>query len=163
DEGDESWDKLNSHFFTTPALNLRLEGENRTGPGYSPDDLSFLLDAETTAKIDHICSAHDVSSEVFLFACWQILVWHLTDSKDFAIDYLCESKRIGGLREALGAFARFCPAHSHVEPDYRFIEMLEMVDQSIRSANERLNPILRRDSGVIENGHLAGRANAIGF
>ena len=165
---DERWNGLNPHLSSASPLMLGLEREGHavagpTGFGWLPNCVSVRLDDETTAKIDRISSAHNVSTGVFLLACWQILVWRLTGRKDIKIDILCESRRIGGLREALGAFASFCPVQSHIEPDYQFIEMLEIVDQSIRSANKRLNHLLHQDGGIKENGRLAERVNAIGF
>jgi hypothetical protein len=100
--------------------------------GFEPDCVSFVLSASTASKIDRISSAQGVSPDVFLLACWQILVWRLTGRKDVTIDSLCEGRKIVELREALGTFARFCPARRRLEPEYQFTELLEMVDQSLR-------------------------------
>jgi amino acid adenylation domain-containing protein len=163
EDGDESWDMQNPHFSSPLPLMLGLERATYTIIEYSPESVSSALDAETTAKINRISSIYNASPDVFLLACWQILVWRLTGHKDITIYSMIEGRRIGELREALGPFARFCPARSHVEPDYQFAEMLEIADQSIRSANKYLNYILRQDSGTIEDDRLVEWANAIGF
>ena len=163
DGKDEIWDGLNPHFTSAQPIMLGLERASNTVFECSPDCVSFLLDAETTTKCDRISSAHNVTPDVFLLACWQILAWRLSGRKDITIDYLYESRRLRGLRESVGAFARFCPVQSHLEPDYQFVETLEIVDQSIKSANQRLHYLLRKDGAGTENGRLAERANAISF
>jgi amino acid adenylation domain-containing protein/FkbM family methyltransferase len=163
DDGEESWDRQDLQSSSASPLRLGLERETDRSSRFEPDCLSLRLDAEITAKIDRISSACNISPQVFLLACWQLLLWHLTGRKDIAIDHLCENRRIGALREAIGIFARFCPVSTHLEPDYQFAEMLEIVDQSIESAIASLNRILREDSKVMDSGGLAERTQAIGF
>ena len=163
DDKDERWDRPNPHFPSASQLMLGLERESKTSDGFESDRISVVLDARVTTKIDRLSSTHHVSSEVFLLACWQILVWRLTGCKDLTIDYLCEGRRIRGLQEAVGAFTRFCPIQSHLEPDYQFTETLELVDQLIKSAQARLNHLLRQDCRVMEDGRPADRVHAIGF
>ena len=163
DDEDERWDRQDWRSSSASPLRLGLERETDKSSRFEPDCLSLTLDAEITKKIDRISSAHNISPQVFLLACWQLLLWRLTSHKDIAVDHLCESLRIGALREAIGIFARFCPMSTHLEPDYQFTEMFEMVDQSIESANASLNHLLREDSKVMDSGGLAERTQAIGF
>ncbi|MBO0782985.1 MAG: AMP-binding protein, partial [Ktedonobacteraceae bacterium] len=137
--------------------------ESITAPGRSLDCVSLVLDDETATKIDHISSAYEISADAFLLACWQSLIWFLTRRKDFTIYTLCKGRRIGALREALGAYACFCPIRSHIEPDYRFTEMIDISDQSVRSASDSLNHFLRQESMITNDGLPADRVNAVGF
>src|SRR6266545_7556842 len=163
DDLDERWDRQNPYLCSPSQLMLGVELDSRLGFGFDPDYISFTLDPEITIKIDRISSIHNISSDVFLLACWQILIWRFTGRKDIAIDNLCEGRSVKELWESLGTFARFCPIQSHLEPSYQFTDVFEIADQSLRSANERFNHILRRDSMLINDGCLADRANAIGF
>jgi len=163
DNGDERWNGLNSHFSSTSPLMLGLERESNTVFGVQPDYISSALNAETTAKIDRISSAHNITSESFLLACWQVLMWSLSGSKNITIETRCEGARVGELWESLGAFTRFCSVQSHIEPDYQFTEMLEIADHSIRSAIERLSHSLRQDYKITDHRSLSERVQAIGF
>src|SRR5262249_44610460 len=106
---------------------------------------------------------YQISADVLLLACWQLLAWRLTDRKDITIENLCEGRSMEELREAIGAYACFCPVRSHFEPDYQFAERLEIVARSIKSANEHLAHILWRGGRMTSEGDLADRAQAIGF
>src|SRR6266508_4502962 len=163
DDLDERWDRQNPYLCSPSQLMLGVELDSRLGFGFDPDYISFTLDPEITIKIDRISSIHNISSDVFLLACWQILIWRFTGRKDIAIDNLCEGRSVKELWESLGTFARFCPIQSHLEPSYQFTDVFEIADQSLWSANERFNHIPRRDSRLINDGFLAERANAIGF
>ena len=160
---ENEWDGRNTQFSSPSQLTLGLEREASTRFGCSPDCVSSALDSETVTKLERLSSIQRVSSEVFLLACWQILMWRLTGCRDLTIGYLCEGREVEELREGAGVFARFCPAHVHLAPDYQFTEMLEIADRSIRSARQRLVHFLRQDSEAIDGGHLSGFTNAMGF
>jgi amino acid adenylation domain-containing protein len=159
----ERWGMQSPDFSSALQFIPGFESRTDTFPGGEPDYVPFVLSASTVSKIDRISATHDVSSDVFLLACWQMLIWRLTGCKDVTVDSLREGRRMVELRDALGTFASFCPARLRLEPDHQFTELLEMVDQAIRSADERLEHILREDSAITGNGRLADRANAIGF
>src|SRR6266511_2065148 len=144
-------------------LRLGLEGEPGGPCGFETECLSVAAESLKKKEMDRVCSARRVSLEVFLLACWQVLVWRLSGRKDVTINTLCEGRRAVGLRKAVGAFAHFSPCHTHLEPDYQFDELVEMVGQSMRSAEEELNHLLSEDGVGVGSGRAAGRAEAIGF
>jgi amino acid adenylation domain-containing protein len=156
-----SWQRINSS--SSSPLMLNLECETKPLLEFKPDRVSSTIDTETITGIDRLCSAYQVSAAVLLLACWQLLAWRLTDQKDITIENLCEGRSIEELREAIGAYACFCPVLSHFEPDYQFAERLEIVDRSIKSANEHFAHILWRGGRMTNEGDLADRAQAIGF
>jgi len=153
----------NTQLSSPSQLTLGLEREVGAPFGRSPDCVSSALDSGATAKLERLSSIQRVSPEVFLLACWQILMWRLTGCKDLTIGYLCEGRELEELREVVGVFARFCPAHVHLEPDYQFTEMSEVANGSIRSARQRLGHFLRQDSEATDGRRLSEFMNAVGF
>jgi amino acid adenylation domain-containing protein len=144
-DGDGRLNRQNTHFSSISPPALGLEREPNMSSGFEPGSISFELDAEIVARIDQISFAHHAAPEIFLLACWQLLIWRLTGREEITTHYLCEGRRAESSRGAIGPYARFCPIQSQLEPDYQFAEMLEMVELSIRSVEMRLDHILQQD------------------
>ncbi|MGE0127959.1 MAG: amino acid adenylation domain-containing protein [Blastocatellales bacterium] len=119
-----------------PTLKLPFESKPGSPAGFEPASFSFELDASFVEKIEAAARAPETTSEIFLLACWQTLLWRLTGEPDILVGHACDGRRDAGLREALGAFARRLPIKSHFPDDSLFSETLSQVNEAVRNGYE---------------------------
>jgi amino acid adenylation domain-containing protein/non-ribosomal peptide synthase protein (TIGR01720 family) len=132
--GREYWSRQG--ISSLPALKLPFEGEPDGPAGFEPDSFSLELGADLVAELEAAARKHETTVEVFLLACWQTLLWRLTDEPDVGASHVCDGRKDEGLRDALGVFAGRLPIKSHFADDSSFGEILSQVNEAVRKANE---------------------------
>src|SRR5262249_51547834 len=87
-------------------------------------------------KIAAMSSEHGVTTELFLLACWQTLLWRLTRRQDVVVGVACDGRDYEILDKTMGLLAKWLPVVSHFEDNFRFRELLSRINRSVGSAQE---------------------------
>jgi amino acid adenylation domain-containing protein len=119
-----------------PAVALPSEGEGAGQNGFEPVYLVYPLDRRIAGGLETLAERQGVSTEVFLLACWQTLLWRLTAQSSFAIGCAHDGRRHEVLQSAFGLFARWLPIGCRFEANLRFSEVLSQLAAAKRAADE---------------------------
>src|SRR5262249_33450403 len=123
--GREFWRKQT--LSAPPAVELPFEIEGAGQNGFEPDSSMLALDCGVAAGIETVAERQGVSTEVFLLACWQTLLWRLTAQSGVVIGCAHDGRRHEVLQSALGLFARWLPIGCRFETSFRFSEVLSQI------------------------------------
>lgn len=118
------------------GLRLPLESQPVTRSQFQPDCFKFAIAPEVTAKIETLAQQYDTSAAVVLLACWQILIWRLTGQPDIVIGTASDRRDYEELQEVMGLLATWLPIKSQLSPDLRFVEVIELAQQTLAQAEE---------------------------
>ncbi|MEP6741509.1 MAG: amino acid adenylation domain-containing protein [bacterium] len=127
------WQKQEAE--TAAALNLPLEKRREGKQGFQPESVSIALDSKHVANIETLAREHNSSTRAVLFACWQALLWRLTNQSDFVIHKLSDGRQLKELAGALGPYAKYLPVACHCE-DVSFAEHLQRAQAALNQAEE---------------------------
>jgi amino acid adenylation domain-containing protein len=132
--GREFWRR---HTFSAPpAVELPFESKRAGKNGFEPDSSMLELDRGIAVGLDAVAERQGVSTEVFLLACWQTLLWRLTAQSGVVIGCAQDGRRHEVLQSAFGLFAKWLPIDCRFEASYRFSEVLSQIAASKRAADE---------------------------
>ena len=121
---------------SSDRLKLPFENQPLEPSGFNPECIREAIAPELTAKISTLAQKYDTSSQVVLLACWQTLIWRLTGEQDIIIGQKSERREYEELQDVLGPLATWLPIKSHLSPDLRFFEVLELDQAAITDAQE---------------------------
>ena len=133
DQGQESrayWKKL-----VSGPLALPLEKRRTTAQTFQPEAVSIDFDSVCVVNLEALAREYETSIQVVLFACWQALIWRLTNQPDFVIFSLSDGRKIEDLEGALGPYAKYLPVASHCE-DVFFATHLQAAGAALSNAEE---------------------------
>jgi amino acid adenylation domain-containing protein len=151
--GREFWRKQNLPALT--AVQLPFEIERAEQNGFEPDSSILAIDGETAARIEAAAEKQGVSTEVFLLACWQTLLWRFTAQTDIVVGCASDGRRHEVLQDAHGLFAKWLPIRSRFTETLRFSEVLSQIAASKRAADEWQEYFIWNEDptpGVLEDG-----------
>ncbi|HEX7773396.1 MAG TPA: condensation domain-containing protein, partial [Pyrinomonadaceae bacterium] len=121
-----------------PTVSLPFEIEPKTEPDpFRPACLVETVDDNLLACITETSEKQSISIEVFLLACWQVLLWKLTGDTDLVVETLFDGRKYEELNGALGLFASYLPVRVHIDENFRFADVLHEVDKVVKDAYER--------------------------
>lgn len=118
------------------TLRLPFESQPAKQLEFQPDCFRLAIAPELTAKIETLAQKYNTSAAVVLLACWQTLIFRLTGQPDIVIGMACDRRDYEELHNLLGLVATWLPIKSHLTPDLRFKELLELAEQTIEAASE---------------------------
>ena len=118
-----------------PALPLRTRRDGARG--FEERRVSLTLDSVLTSRIEAAAGAHHTTADVWLFACWQALLWRLAGepASAFVVDRFLDGRGLDDLQPALGLFAKYLPVQADCR-DERFAAHLRRVAEACARAEE---------------------------
>lgn len=131
DEGRRYWKELMAQHATKLSLPL----EKRTDQTFQPEAVSIDFYSACVVKLESLAREHETSLQVVLFACWQALIWRLTNRSQFVIFNLNDGRKLADLRAAMGAYAKYLPVVCHGE-NVSFATLLDSARVAISNAEE---------------------------
>jgi amino acid adenylation domain-containing protein len=96
--------------------------------------VSLVVHTAEVVRLEAAANMHNVSPSDWLFACWQVLMWRLTEEAEFVIGNVLDGRSHEELHESLGPFARTLPVRCRFEADFRFSDILKQVKQATGEA-----------------------------
>jgi amino acid adenylation domain-containing protein len=121
--GRDYWRKKD---FST-SLNLELP----FGLGWSTDSgyqaLESVIDLESSESISAVARRYETAVPTFLLACWQTLLWRLTQQPLITVATAFDGRTDEELKETLGLLAKYLPIQIQFEKELRFSEVIALV------------------------------------
>jgi amino acid adenylation domain-containing protein len=126
-EGKEYW-RLKD-LFSAPAVVLPFDRAPSGSEGFRPDVFALDLDTALLAKLRTSAQRYETSIDIFLLACWQILLWRLTGETEIVVGNMRDLRNYEGMDKAIGLFAKWLPQRCQFDERNQFTEILRLVHQ----------------------------------
>ncbi len=128
--GREFWNKR--ELSSSSVLKLPFRAEGKKNPENTLLSHSLVIGSELTAALNSIEQKCGILKKEFLLACWQTVLWKLTERREITIGYECDGRIPDKLQGALGLFTRTLPVSCQFDKTNTFNEILTQVSQSLR-------------------------------
>lgn len=133
-EGRDYWRKRGA---PAPAdVGLPFELKRRRGNEFDPNSVEISMQAADVARTASAAAALNTTTEAYLFACWQALLWRITGDSELVIGSNLSGRRYDEMRSALGPFAKCLPLQSACNESATFIEVVRQVEEELGGAGE---------------------------
>jgi amino acid adenylation domain-containing protein len=104
-------------------------------PRFEPRQLSAELGVEVVRQIEEAL-ARQSSLPLFLLACWQTLLFRLTEETEIVVGVADDGRIDEELMGVLGPLVKYLPVTTGIKGDERFSEILKRVGESFRESEE---------------------------
>ncbi|MGH9760731.1 MAG: condensation domain-containing protein, partial [Blastocatellia bacterium] len=101
--------------------------------GVQFDSIGWTIDPAVAREVMQIASDRSTGPSVLLLACWQTLIWRMTESKEVVVGWTNHARESAELEISLGPFSRVLPIKCHFE-NLRFSEVLHQIDEAVGEA-----------------------------
>ena len=92
---------------------------------------TFQLDSSSIGCITALAQKYESSLSTFLFTCWHILLWRLTDQQLSTIALTVDGRQYEELQEALGLFAHTVPVTNNLTAQQPFCDLLKEMQKKL--------------------------------
>jgi amino acid adenylation domain-containing protein/non-ribosomal peptide synthase protein (TIGR01720 family) len=93
-------------------------------PVFEPRSISWEMPRASTMKVARLAREASDCARLFLFSCWQLLLWRLTGGNDPLIGWSSDARERSELGGALGLLDRYAPAYRPFDPDLTIRELM---------------------------------------
>lgn len=124
---------VENKFLRSLELNSNAGGTLKSSP-WQIQTLDVAISPEVTTKLD-IAQRYQTTTASILLACWQILIWRLTEESSIVIGTNCD-RRYEEMQSMMGLLATWLPIKSDFTPDLTFTEVLVSLEQTLESVQE---------------------------
>ncbi|HEY1852895.1 MAG TPA: condensation domain-containing protein, partial [Candidatus Binataceae bacterium] len=109
--------------FGSATLNSIHEPYTTGNREFNPLFLTSTITPDSLLKIKTIAQKYSVPWITFLLACWQSLLWRLSNNPNPVVGVACDARNYPGLQEALGPFAKYLPIRSYLDKRVQFSDL----------------------------------------
>jgi amino acid adenylation domain-containing protein len=131
---DENSRKARSYWDQVKIAAPSLPFERKASEAFAPAHVRVALPDRTIEKTRQ--AAANVPPSTFFLACWYTLLWRITGRQDATIGVLSDGREYDELADALGLFARRIPAPCRFDGNFRFFEVLQLLQKSLPESME---------------------------
>jgi amino acid adenylation domain-containing protein len=122
-----------------PAQNAARLPFERVADGareFTPHALRAVVPSQLFDRIQTLAVSYRTNTEVFLLACWRVLLARLSDQADLMVAAGCDGRSDEELSKAVGLFTRYLPLRGSLKESVPFDEVLTATDEAMRAAYE---------------------------
>ncbi len=132
--GKNYWYQQDFSALTNLTLPFQVKTDKKAE--FKPDYFNFAISPQLTAKIKALVQQYDNSVSEFLLACWQILLWQLTEQSEIIVGTIFDGREYEELYDVLGLIAKSLPISCRLSPKSTFLEVVKQVSKATQDANE---------------------------
>ncbi|MBD2385751.1 non-ribosomal peptide synthetase [Cylindrospermum sp. FACHB-282] len=112
---------------------LKIPGEKQPPEilEFQPQTQTLIIDSTLGEQIETFIQQYNTSLAEFLLACWQILLWRLTQEENLVIGMAFAGRKYQELENALGLFAKLLPLQINLTAESNLIDILSQNCQTI--------------------------------
>ncbi|MEA5621859.1 non-ribosomal peptide synthetase [Nostoc sp. UHCC 0251] len=103
---------------------------------FEPQAISINFDSATTTNIAAIAQKHTVDISTVLMACWQILLWRLTNKFEPILALCCDGRNYEELQSAVGLLAKSLPIRIQPQEEHILTDILKQLDEAINQVSQ---------------------------
>jgi amino acid adenylation domain-containing protein/non-ribosomal peptide synthase protein (TIGR01720 family) len=130
--GVEYWQRQD---FTT-AFNLKTPFENKFDQKnrFKPQVVKLKIESDLVLQLEVLMQKYEVSISVFLLACWQTLLRHLTGQQKIVVTKAFNGRKYEELEKSLGLLTKYLPLTCYLDGQLKFSDLLKQVKESMEDA-----------------------------
>ncbi|MBW4428171.1 MAG: amino acid adenylation domain-containing protein [Nostoc desertorum CM1-VF14] len=115
------------------SLIYKLPNEKKVNqkPRFEPKVININFDSAITNNIAALAQKNNVDISVVLMACWQILLWRLTNKSEVVLALCCDGRNYQELQPAVGLLAKYLPIHIQPQEDNILFDILKQLDKQL--------------------------------
>ncbi|OYE04336.1 non-ribosomal peptide synthetase [Nostoc sp. 'Peltigera membranacea cyanobiont' 232] len=132
DDGDEElvlakgyWSKHNIIDYL--SIKLPFEKQFSRKIGFEPRYLKFTISHIQVEQISEFLQKKKVKIDTFFLACWQLLLWRITQQSKVVVGVGCENRKFEELQDSVGLLARYVPLISNLQEGLLFEDILKQI------------------------------------
>ncbi|HEY9901851.1 MAG TPA: amino acid adenylation domain-containing protein, partial [Candidatus Sericytochromatia bacterium] len=118
------------------SITLPFEAQFSRATGFEPDVCALKIHPDVVAKIEALAPQHNTGISEFLFACWQTLLWRLTEQSDIVVSTVYSGRKYEELYEVLGLLAKWLPVRCSFQKNLKFSEVLLQIGERLREIDQ---------------------------
>lgn len=103
---------------------------------FEPKTININFDAATTTNIAAIAQKYSVDISTVLMACWEILLWRLTNKSEPVLAWCCDGRNYEELHSAVGLLAKSLPIRIQAQEEYILADILRQLDETISEVSQ---------------------------
>jgi len=112
-----------------PELRLPFENQPVEAKAFAPESLRSTINPGLILLIERAARKYGTTVPVFLLACWQVLLWRLTEQARVLTGVAFPGREVEGLEKLPGLFERYLPFAGQLESQLKFSELLKQLDE----------------------------------
>jgi len=116
-------------FSALATMNLPFEKRSSEQAGFAPRTITIRAPRALLAQVEALAEEHCVSTELFLLACWQILLWRLIGQQELLVGMTYHGRDFKELEEAIGLFTKYLPVRCHLDENLRLPDLIRQVKE----------------------------------
>lgn len=117
-------------------LKLPFEVQQAGQTEFEPKFVTLTIRPQLRARVEAAARRHQTTVAVFLLTCWQALLWRLTGQSEIVIGTAFSGRKVAGLEELPGLFAKYLPLTGRLEGEQGFDKALRSVQESLQQLAE---------------------------
>ncbi|NHC37938.1 non-ribosomal peptide synthetase [Scytonema millei] len=119
------------------SLELKLPFENKPlkQTKFQPECFELAIALTRITQIENLARKFDTTIAIVLLACWQTLLWRLTQ-QEITIGVASDRREYEELDRVMGLLATWLPIETNLVPDLRFQEVVELAAKTLSQAEE---------------------------
>ena len=117
-------------------LKLPFERLPSSESTFAPKVVTLELDVDFSAKLETFIRQQQISMQVFLLACWQLLLHRFTGESEITVAIAFDGRTIAGVEEAIGLFTKFIPVTLNFKVTDRFSQITKHLQETIEEIGE---------------------------
>lgn len=114
----------------------RESDDHDAADDFLPAVISGTIPGHVAERIEQIARQQGVSPDVFLLACWQVLLWRLSDQASISVGVAFGGRPYEELRNVIGSFVRFLPIRLEFEQELTLGEVVKRLSISLSEARK---------------------------
>ncbi|MBD2335847.1 amino acid adenylation domain-containing protein [Calothrix sp. FACHB-156] len=103
---------------------------------FEPQSISIIFDSATINNIAAIAQKHTVDISTVLMACWQILLWRLTNKSETVLAWSNDGRNYEELQSAVGLLAKSLPICIQPQEEHILADILKQLDKRINEVSQ---------------------------
>ncbi|MDV2992202.1 MAG: Linear gramicidin synthase subunit D [Chroococcidiopsis sp. SAG 2025] len=119
------------------SLELKLPFENKPlkQTKFQPECFELAITPTLATQIEDLAHKFDTTIAIVLLACWQTLLWRLTQ-QEIALGVASDRREYEELDRVMGLLATWLPIKTNLVPDLRFQEVVELTAKTFSQSEE---------------------------
>lgn len=122
----------------TNSLIGKLPNEKKFNqkPIFEPKAISINFDSAAINNIAAIAKKYTVDISTVLMACWQILLWRLTNKSEPVLGWCSDGRNYEELQSAVGLLAKSLPIRVQPQEEHILADILKQLDKTINEVSQ---------------------------